>query len=207
MLVPESKLSCRSLGMLISSRKSKKISRKLLVISTVKWGNGLSIHTPCSTPKLQIWWLRKNGKSMKGQRNSWRKIRWLKNLVQSTSSRQKLKLMHLVAKVLNNLLKINQDTDYRKLSLSMQQIIRLEKFLAISISTIGHRPMLDDPITIVIARMANLTNLFKRADLQMVVVLSMSKINSRQSSQKKESKRKISWLMSVCMPSRCSRKI
>lgn len=93
---------------------------------------------------------------------------------------------------MNNLLKINQDTDYRKLSLSMQQIIRLEKFLAISISTIGHRPMLDDPITIVIARMANLTNLFKRADLQMVVVLSMSKINSRQSSQKKESKRKIS---------------
>ena len=207
MLVPESKLSCRSLGMLISSRKSKKISRKLLAISTVKWGNGLLIHTPCSTPKLQIWWLRKNGKSMKGQRNSWLRIRWLKNLVQSTSSRQKLKLMHLVAKVLNNLLKINQDTDYRKLSLSMQQIIRLEKFLAISISTIGHRPMLDDPITIVIARMANLTNLFKRADLQMVVVLSMSKINSRQSSQKKESKRKISWLMSVCMPLRCSRKI
>ena len=200
MLVPESKLSCRSLGMLISSRKSKKISRKLLAISTVKWGNGLSIHTPCSTPKLQIWWLRKNGKSMKGQKNSWLRIRWLKNLVRSTSSRQKLKLMHLVAKVLNNLLKINQDTDYRKLSLSMQQIIRLEKFLAISISTIGHRLMLDDPITIVIARMANLTNLFKRADLQMVVVLSMSKINSRQSSQKKESKRKISWLMSVCMP-------
>ena len=207
MLVQESKLSCKNLGMLTSSRKSKKISRKLLAISTVKWGNGLSIHTPCSTPKLQIWWLRKNGKSMKGQRNSWLRIRWLKNLVQSTSSRQKLKLMHLVAKVLNNLLKINQDTDYHKPSLSMQQIIRLEKFLAISISTIGHRLMLDDPITIVIARMANLTNLFKRADLQMVVVLSMSKINSRQSSQKKESKRKISWLMSVCMPLRCSRKI
>ena len=103
----------------------------------------------------------------------------MKNLVQSTSSRQKLKLMHLVAKVLNNLLKKSQDMDYHKPSLSMQQIIRPERFLAISISTIGHRPMLDDPITIVIARMVSLTNRFKRADLQMAVVLSMSKINSQ----------------------------
>ena len=78
---------------------------------------------------------------------------------------------------MNNSLKKSQDTDYHKPSLSMQQIIRPERFLAILISTIGHRLMLDDPITIVIARTVNLTNLFKRADLQMAVVLSMSKIN------------------------------
>ena len=87
--------------------------------------------------------------------------------------------MLLVAKVLNSLLKKNQDMGYRKPSLSMQQTIRLEKYPAVSISTIGHRPMLDDPITIVTARMVNLTNPYKRADPQMAVVLSMSKINSQ----------------------------
>ena len=201
-----SKLSCKSLEMLISSRKSKKTLKKLLAMRTVKWGSGPSIHTPCSILKLQIWWLRKSEKSMKGQKKSWRKIHWLKNLVQSISSRQRQKQMLLVAKVLNNLLKINQDMDYRKPSLSMQQTIRPEKYPAVSISTIGHRPMLDDPITIVTARMVNLTNPCKRADLQMAVVLSMSKINSQWNSQKRKSKRRISWLMSAYMLSRCSQK-
>ena len=173
MQVPESKLSCKNLGMPTSSRKSKKTLRRLLAASTVKLESGPSIPTPWCTPKLQIWWLRKKGKSMKDQKNSWHKIPWLKNLVRSTSSRQKQKLMHLVAKVLNNLLKKNQDTDYLKLSLSMQQITRLEKYPIGSISIIGHRPMLDDLITIVTARMVNLTNLFVRANHQMAEVLSM----------------------------------
>ena len=159
MLVLEYKLSCKSPEMLTSSRKSKRTSRKLLAMPTVKLGSGPSIHTPCSTLRLLIWWLRKRGKSMRGQRNSWRRIHWLKNLVRSISSKQKLKLTHLVAKVLSNLLKTNQGTDYRKQSLTMQLIIRQEKFLAVLISTTGHRPMLDDPITIATVRMVNLTNL------------------------------------------------
>ena len=103
----------------------------------------------------------------------------MKNLVRSISSKQKLKLMHLVAKVLNSLPKTNQDTDYRRPSLTMQLIIRQEKFLAVLISTIGHRPMLDDQITIATARMANLINLLTRADLLTAVVLSMLRINSQ----------------------------
>ena len=74
---------------------------------------------------------------------------------------------------MSNLLKKNQDTDYLKLSLSMQQITRLEKYPIGSISIIGHRLMLDDLITIVTARMVNLTNLFVRANHQMAEVLSM----------------------------------
>ena len=93
---------------------------------------------------------------------------------------------------MNNLLKKSQDMDYHKPSLSMQQIIRPERFLEISISTIGHRLMLDDQITIVTARMVNLTNLFVRANHQMAEVLSMLRINSLLSSPKRRSKRRIS---------------